>query len=144
MIKSHPHWPDWVLEGLGAAKQAQAHSHSPYSNYPVGAALKIKESDEWILGCNVENSSFGGTICAERSALCAARSQFGAFTPVALVLITPVPAKTGSPCGLCLQSLTEFCLGEFPICLSNPDGPQQIVQLKDLLPRPFQALDLHK
>lgn len=135
-------WPKEIETGYAEAKRAQLNAHAPYSLYSVGAALKIKEHHNWILGCNVENSSYGGTICAERSALCSARSQFGSFTPEFLVLFTPIVGKAGSPCGLCLQSLVEFCPADFLIYLSDPSGLQQEVVLKEFLPRPFRSSDL--
>jgi homotetrameric cytidine deaminase len=116
-----------------AACAARNHSYSPYSRFRVGAAL-VLAGGEIVAGCNVENASYGGTICAERTAFSAAVAQFGKIQPSALVLVTEPQAV---PCGLCLQVLAEFCSPDFPIYLGTPKALGPKVQLQDLLPRPF-------
>lgn len=114
------------------ACETRLRAYAPYSRFLVGAAL-VLESDS-IGGCNVENSSFGGTICAERNAFIAAVAKHGKIKPKALVLVTEPEAE---PCGLCLQVMAEFCEPDFPIYLSTPKklGPKTL--LRELLPRPF-------
>jgi cytidine deaminase len=116
-----------------AALAARANAHAPYSHFKVGAALLLQNGTV-VSGCNVENSSYGGTICAERTAICRAVAQFGTFAPKALVLVTE-PAAT--PCGLCLQVISEFCPPELPIYMSTPSGLGKAIALKELLPHPF-------
>ncbi|RZA07202.1 MAG: cytidine deaminase [Proteobacteria bacterium] len=120
-----------------AALAAQKNSYSPYSKYPVGAGLLL-EDGSIIAGCNVENSSYGGTICAERNAFIGAVAQkgklAGSFKPKLLSLVTREEAV---PCGLCLQVMSEFCAPDFPIYLGTPAGPGRMVKLKDFLPNPF-------
>jgi homotetrameric cytidine deaminase len=124
-----------LQKAFQSALAAREHAHAPYSRFKVGAALLL-ESGVIVSGCNVENSSYGGTICAERNAFCAAVAQQGKLKPAALVLITE-PVAT--PCGLCLQVISEFCTADFPIYLSSPAGLGRPVALKELLPHPFGA-----
>jgi cytidine deaminase len=118
-----------------AALAARENAYAPYSNYKVGAALQLKDSGKIISGCNVENASYGGTICAERTAVCRAVAEEGPDVKFDhLVLVTQSPAP---PCGMCLQVLSEFVGGDFPIILATPDGIQQSLTLNDFLPIRF-------
>jgi cytidine deaminase len=123
-----------------AAVKARAHAHAPYSHFRVGAALTMSGVPHPIPGCNVENASFGGTVCAERSAVFAAVAHEGAkpgsFDYLVLVTDTKTPTV---PCAFCLQVLAEFCPAGFPIYLGNLDGITERTTLGDLLPRPFLA-----
>jgi len=116
-----------------AALAARARAHAPYSRFKVGAALLLDDGTA-VPGCNVENSSFGATICAERNALISAVATHGKFRAKALVLVTEPLA---SPCGLCLQVISELCEPGLPIYLSTPQGLGQPVSLREFLPRPF-------
>lgn len=122
-----------IQAAFDAAAKARNNAHAPYSKFRVGAAL-VLENGEIVSGCNVENASYGGTICAERNAITAAVAQFGTIKPRALVLITDPEAM---PCGLCLQVISEFCGLDFPMHLANPQGIQRQVTLRDLFPHPF-------
>lgn len=123
-------------EAYQKALDARKNSYSPYSHFAVGAALKIKDQDILVPGCNVENASYGGTVCAERSAVLSAVSQFGRVPFEYIVVVTDTkPASL--PCPFCLGVLTEFCKPDFPIHLANLDGIERTVTLKDLLPHPF-------
>lgn len=115
------------------AVAARKRSYSPYSRYSVGAALLL-ENGEIFSGCNVENASFGATICAERTAFFSAAAKKGKFKPKAMVLVTQ-PAAV--PCGLCLQVMAEFCAKDFPIYLSDPKKLGKKVSLQELLPHSF-------
>ena len=126
--------PDAVRKRLiAAAVAAQANAHAPYSNFSVGAAV-LTDGGEVYSGCNVENASYGLTICAERVAASAAIAA-GADSLLSLVI-----ASTGAvpPCGACRQFLAEFN-PDLPISLIDPSAPEVIVEtsLGDLLPRPF-------
>lgn len=122
-----------LQEVFQAAIQARNNSYSPYSKFRVGAALLL-ESGEIVGGCNVENASYGGTICAERNAFIAAVAKFGKIKPKAMVLVTEPEA---TPCGLCLQVMAEFCSPDFPIHVATPKGIKRKVPLKKFLPHPF-------
>lgn len=106
-----------VIQG---ALQAKESAYSPYSKFRVGAAL-LTPSGEIIQGCNVENASYGGTICAERTALVKAISE-GKKTFVALAVTSDVAAHI-SPCGICRQFIREFCALSMPIYLAPSDHP---------------------
>ena len=124
---------------VAVATDARHHSYSPYSHFAVGAALKLKGRDVYVGGCNVENASFGGTWCAERSAVVAAISQYGRveFESLTVVTDTEPPAY---PCAFCRGVLVEFCGPDFPIYLANPDGVKITTKLGDILPHPFKLL----
>ena len=118
-----------------AALSAREHAHAPYSKFKVGAALEHK-SGRVFTGCNVENASYGLTLCAERVAVFKAISE-GAhpreFTRIAVAADTPSPT---SPCGACRQILWEFC-GPIELTMVNLHGATETVYLADLLPRAF-------
>lgn len=115
------------------AKEARDRAYAPYSKFRVGAAL-VLEGGEVVPGCNVENATYGATVCAERNAFCSAVAQHGKIKPRELVLVTEPEA---APCGICLQIIAEFCPPDFPIHLSTPAGIQRTVQLRELFPQPF-------
>ncbi len=121
---------------LAKAKTAQKRSHSPYSEFPVGAAL-LTSSGRIILGTNVENASYGATICAERSAITAAISA-GLSTFQAMAIVAN-GTKPPIPCGMCLQVLAEFCSPDFELILAPTPAltPVKRFLLKELLPKTF-------
>ena len=118
---------------LDAARRAREHAHAPYSNFKVGAAI---ESDDGRIftGCNVENATYGLTLCAERVAVFKAISE-GArrFRRIAVVADTP---RLTPPCGACRQILWEFC-GDAEVALMNLGGAVELFRMRDLFPRPF-------
>jgi len=99
------------------AVEASKNSYSPYSNFPVGAAM-IMEDGTIVTGANIENRSFGLTNCAERSAMFTAASK-GYRTFKALAIATPAADYPVGPCGACRQVLTEFAPGETPVVFGN-------------------------
>jgi cytidine deaminase len=96
-----------------AARAARAHAHAPYSRYAVGAALRTASGGVYV-GCNVENATYGATLCAERAAV-AAMVAAGDREPIACVVVTAGP-EPGAPCGICRQVLAEFA-GDMKILL---------------------------
>ena len=118
-----------------AALAARAHAFAPFSKFQVGAALE-EESGRVYTGCNVENATYGLTMCAERVAVYKAISE-GArkFRRVAVAADTDVLTP---PCGSCRQILWEFC-GDVEVVLANPRGKVESLRMKDLFPRPFDA-----
>lgn len=121
------------------ALKAQANSHSPYSSFPVGAAIKFKNHTELAVGCNVENISFGGTICAERSAIVSFISQYGKSSIEYAVVVANTKNAT-LPCAFCLQVMSEFTEKDFPIYMGNQDALLKKLTFKELLPHSFDTL----
>jgi cytidine deaminase len=118
-----------------AALAARENAHAPYSKFRVGAALEDR-SGRVHSGCNVENATYGLTLCAERVAVFKAISE-GAreFRRIAIAADTDTLTP---PCGACRQILWEFC-GDIEIVLVNPRGKSEVLRLKELLPRAFDA-----
>jgi cytidine deaminase len=118
-----------------AALQVRSRAHAPFSRFLVGAALEDEEGHIHT-GCNIENATYGLTVCAERVAVFKAISEgVRRFRRIAIAAdadpLTP-------PCGACRQILWEFC-GDLEIQLINPAGKQESLRLRDLFPRPFDA-----
>ncbi|MFA5110697.1 MAG: cytidine deaminase [Desulfobaccales bacterium] len=119
---------------LDAARRAREAAYAPYSDFKVGAAL-LTAAGEIFTGCNVENASFGATLCAERVAiLTAVAAGHRRFTALAVVADTPKPVP---PCGLCRQVLVEFS-PDCQIIMANLAGQWRLATLKELLPLAFQ------
>ena len=118
-----------------AAVEARTHAHARFSGFAVGAALETPDG-EIVTGCNIENASYGLTLCAERVALVKALSDgVDVFTRILVVADTESPTP---PCGPCRQLLWEYC-GDIDIILGNLDGPTARYRLSTLLPLPFDA-----
>jgi cytidine deaminase len=121
-------------ELVDAAMQARDNAHAPYSNFKVGAAILTGEGNVYS-ACNVENASYGGSICAERNAIAqAVAAGEKDFVQLAIVTQSDPPA---APCGLCRQVLVEFC-DDLPILLCNLKGGLIRTTLQDLQPLPFR------
>ena len=118
-----------------AALSARANAHAPFSHFAVGAALEDAHG-QIHTGANIENATYGLTLCAERVAVFKAISE-GArnFRRIAIAADTD---KLTPPCGACRQILWEFC-GDIPVTLVNPRGATETLALKDLFPRAFDA-----
>jgi homotetrameric cytidine deaminase len=99
---------------LSAAKKAAERSYSPYSGFKVGAALRLANGSV-VTGTNVENLSFGLTICAERSALVRAVSEYGPGIRIEAVAVANLNSAASPPCGACRQMLAEFAAPEAPV-----------------------------
>jgi cytidine deaminase len=118
-----------------AAREAAARAYCPYSRFPVGAAV-LAEGGAIFGGCNVENASYGLTVCAERNAVFRAVACLGASLVIrAVVIYTPTPEPT-APCGGCRQVINEFGPDAEIRCIC--DGPRDLrFLLNDLLPAAF-------
>lgn len=126
---------------IDLAKKTREHSHSPYSGYKVGAALRTKSGNIYR-GCNVENSSIGATVCAERSAISTAVSTEGKIEIDSLVVITDA-SPPWMPCGICRQVLSEF--GEdFPIIAQNLKGETIQIQFSEIYPSGFSKKEMNR
>src|SRR5579871_7070355 len=106
---------------LVEATRAAENSYSPYSGFKVGAALRLSNGSV-VTGTNVENVSFGLTICAERSALVRAISQFGPQIRIEAAAVANLNRAASPPCGACRQMLSEFAAPHTPIVFPAADG----------------------
>lgn len=128
---------DLIERLVDAARRARENAYAPYSEYRVGAAIATEDGSIFS-GCNVENASYGATICAERGAI-ARMVASGGSSPVACVIVTggTTPA---SPCGICRQVLAEFA-HDMPIVLVSDSEQGEVREqttLDELLPRRFE------
>lgn len=137
MMDSDLHWS----ELLTAAQEASLRAYSPYSRFRVGAAILTAEGTI-VSGCNVENASYGLTICAERNAIFRAVTQGASPLIVRAVLVYTPTAQPTAPCGACRQVINEFGPAAAIRCVC--DGPKTIeTSLADLLPSAFGPSDLN-
>jgi cytidine deaminase len=127
--------PAAAVDLVAAARRAREHADAAFSRFKVGAALEAADGAV-ITGCNIENATYGLTMCAERVAIFKALSEgHRAFTRIAIVVDSERPTP---PCGACRQVLWEFG-GNLEVQLANLSREQGTHQLKDLLPLPFDA-----
>lgn len=122
-------------ELIRAALTARENAHAPFSHFKVGAAIE-DENGRVFTGCNIENATYGLTICAERVAVFKAVSE-GASKLRRIAIAADTDILT-PPCGACRQILWEFC-GDAELILCNLDGAQETLLLNDIFPRPFDS-----
>lgn len=123
---------DWN-QLFDAAEKARQRAHAPYSKFHVGAAIACTDGTI-VSGCNVENASYGLTVCAERNAIGAL--VLGAKKPVAVAIVVDSRVPT-PPCGMCRQVLAEFGTAELPIASRTLAGAEARWTLSELLPHAF-------
>ncbi|OYZ23594.1 MAG: cytidine deaminase [Bdellovibrio sp. 28-41-41] len=123
------------------AKGFRNNAYSPYSNFLVGAAVKLEGHTEIFLGCNIENATYGASICAEQVAITKAISQVPGGKLESLVLVTDTNPVAG-PCGICLQIMNEFSSDNFMVHLANLSGIQKSIAFKNLLPLGFNRSNM--
>jgi cytidine deaminase len=118
---------------VAAARAARQHAVADFSGFKVGAALET-DTGEIITGCNIENATYGLTVCAERVAIFKALSEGKrSFTRIAVVADTKEPTP---PCGACRQIIWEFC-GDAEVIIANLTEVKATMRMKELLPLPF-------
>ena len=122
--------PEWQ-ELLDAASNVRASAHAPYSGYAVGAAVRTKSGAVYA-GANIENASYGLTVCAERVAIWNAVSH----GETALDALAVVTEDGGTPCGACRQVMREFA-DELPVAIADGSGSVWLTSLGQLLPHAF-------
>lgn len=126
-----------VLDNLlDHARKAASRAYAPYSGFRVGAALALANG-EIVTGANVENVSYGLTICAERSALVSAVSRYGPEIRILAVAVTNLNNAASPPCGACRQVLAEFAEPEAPVIFPAADGVSTL-SFAELLPLAFE------
>lgn len=140
MTKPVPIDASILMQLRQAATEAAHHAYAPYSKFRVGAALLL-DNGAVVSGCNVENASFGLTICAERSAMVQAVAGFGPSVRVRAVLVINLNQTASSPCGACRQFLAEFAPPETPIYFPR-DGSEAMQSISSLLPSRFSRASL--
>lgn len=123
---------------LLAAIAARRNARAAFSGFSVGAALEGQRGSIFT-GCNIENATYGLTLCAERVAIFKAISE-GAAQFLRLIVVTDTDRLT-PPCGACRQIIWEFC-GDVPVTMANLQGKSETVRMSDLFPRPFDASNL--
>jgi cytidine deaminase len=125
---------------IDAARAAQAHAWAPYSKFHVGAALETADG-AIFRGCNVENASYGGTICAERTAVVSAVAA--GHTRFTRIAVTSDASEPVAPCGLCRQFLAEFGTG-LEVLSAGTNGTVKRWTLGELLPDAFTGEDFQE
>jgi cytidine deaminase len=123
--------------------RARKASYSPYSKFAVGAALTLNKQQSYkpYLGCNIENSSYGATVCAERVAIWKALSENPKSKVDVIVVITDT-SPAAAPCGICRQVLQEFSTKQTILCQASLKGVERIFSVAELLPGPFDSTHL--
>lgn len=123
-----------IEELIEIARAAREQAYAPYSGFKVGAAVETADGKVYA-GCNVENSSYGLTVCAERTALAKAVSEGERhFVRIAVIAETKIPVP---PCGACRQVILELCGKDVEVVLANIDGQRVVTDISSLLPMPF-------
>ena len=130
-----------VEQLLQVANEARSRAYVPYSGYRVGAALETDQG-EIVGGCNVENLSYGATICAERTAVTRMVAS-GSGSKIRQILVSS--ADGVAPCGMCLQVLTEFVSGgDTPVHCIGENGVAQRFLFRELLPHAFESENVRR
>jgi len=119
---------------------AMGNAYAPYSNYHVGAAVETFDG-RYFLGANIENASYGATVCGERAAIFNAYSNGVRKNDIKAIAIVSDGKRLGSPCGICRQVLSELLKGDTPIVLSNGKD-SRITTIDEILPDSFSSEDL--
>jgi len=125
-----------LLSLLDQARQAAQNAYAPYSGFRVGAALRLTNG-EVVTGANVENVSYGLTLCAERSALVRAVAKFGPEIRIEAAAVANLNDAPSPPCGACRQVLSEFIQPDAPVIFPSASGDRTMT-FNELLPLAFE------
>jgi homotetrameric cytidine deaminase len=131
--------PNTLSDLRAAARAARAFAYAPYSHFTVGAAVETADGRRFT-GANIENASYGLTVCAERTAVFAA--VLAGAQGIAAVAVTGPDGVTTAPCGACRQVLAEFGTPDVPVSYARADGGWTDTTLGELLPAAFDAASL--
>ena len=127
-------------ELMDMAKEAMKSAYAPYSHFSVGAAVETDDGEVYC-GCNIENSSYGATICAERTAISKAVSE--GYRRITRIAICDSNNSFAWPCGICRQVMSEFAVEDFYVILED-NGKLSNFFLNELLPNSFSGKDMNK
>ena len=127
-----------LSELIQKAQEATEKAYVPYSGFHVGAALLCKDGTIFT-GCNIENSAYGPTNCAERTAIFKAVSE--GYREFQVIAIISDSKELTSPCGVCRQVMAEFCEPDFEVIMLSCDGKYKVVTLEELLPYAFSLTE---
>lgn len=122
---------------VDAARKARNHARAGQSHFKVGAALLTKDGKVYT-GCNVENATYGLTVCAERTALLKALSEGEPEDNFSMIAVVASPDDPTPPCGPCRQLLWEYC-HDIPVVMANMSRTTKTIGLAELLPLPFDG-----
>jgi cytidine deaminase len=125
---------------LKSAYEIRANSYSPYSKFPVGCAVLLKDNSI-IKGVNIENAAYGVVLCAERSAMASVIS-LGQQANIKAIAVATDASPPGSPCGMCRQFLSEFLSPTTPIIFGNAINQSEVTNISELLPYAFNKTNL--
>ncbi len=125
-------------EGHATAIRCYERAYAPYSHFRVGAAIKARGITEFFGGCNIENASLGATICAERVALGALIAAVGQ-QPIEWVMVVSSAKDPVPPCGICRQTLSEFCDDQALFYLATPQQIVHTLSFGELYPYSFRS-----
>lgn len=125
------------------AIKAMEFSHSPYSTKKIGAAIRLSNGKIYS-GCNIENASYGGTVCAERTAIFKAYSENKKPVHITHVAVASAEDSPWPPCGFCRQVLAEFAKGDTEVILTNTTGKEKVMTFNQLFPFAFEPEHLNK
>lgn len=126
-----------------SARAAMEFAYSPYSTKKIGASILLSNGKIYS-GCNIENASYGGTVCAERVAIWKAFSENKPDIKIVEVFVASDEDQPWPPCGFCLQVMSEFSLPETKITLINLKNTERVFKFKDLFPEAFKSEHLIK
>ncbi len=126
---------------MDIARKNLENAYAPYSNFPVGAALLLKDNTI-IAGVNVENVSFGATNCAERTAIFSAIAQGYSKEDFKALAVAGQTEDYLPPCSICRQVLVEFCDDKFPVYLTRKDQEIKMMTVGELVPMAFESMDI--
>lgn len=121
------------------AIESAAHAYSPYSKVHVGSAILMSDGTIYT-GCNVENASYGGTVCAERVAILKAVSE----NKRGIEKVYVYTKEGWPPCGLCRQVMSEFASDKMEVIMGNAEGGETVMKFKDIMPLSFTPDHLKK
>lgn len=131
-----------VQELYRQASEARANAYSPYSGHKVGAAIRII-GGQVFTGCNVENSSYGATNCAERVAIQTAVAQKGKVEIIEVMVVTDANPPW-PPCGMCRQVVSEFSKKDTVVYYANLKGDLKTIPLAEIFPQAFTPANLEQ